>query len=296
MALAWHCYGAFWAFDGVWQPIGIDWHLASRNCWHQAWFHTSVGSIGSVHRPPGCPGQRWPARSVDEGPDWTTENSYDGIPHTRIPTTEKNDKTWQNSRSEIGNWDSHRPFIQQMTWHSLPNMQIGTCFRLILTRHSWTSAFLTIYTIYLSLDCLDTCTSTAAAIAISQPELHLIWPIVLLCKAHQCSWKLCNFADSHIIQALFLTPFSNKRPRDDAHRPSHFNGQNCICHQSLSQIHHNSSTSCIELYRILWQTPSWYVQVAVAKSSHKLRRKPCLMSLAGYQCYQCTAKSLRALH
>ena len=145
MALAWHCYGAFWAFDGVWQPIGIDWHLASRNCWHQAWFHTSVGSIGSVHRPPGCPGQRWPARSVDEGPDWTTENSYDGIPHTRIPTTEKNDKTWQNSRSEIGNWDSHRPFIQQMTWHSLPNMQIGTCFRLILTRHSWTSAFLTIY-------------------------------------------------------------------------------------------------------------------------------------------------------
>lgn len=108
-----------------------------------------------------------------------------------------------------------------------------------------------------------------------------------LINARESCAILINFADSHIIQALFLTPFSNKRPRNDAHRPSHFNGQNCICHQSLSQIHHNSSTSCIELYRILWQTPSGYVQVAVAKSSHKLRRKPCLMSLAGYQCYQC---------
>lgn len=90
-----------WRVLGVWLRLAADWHLASRNCWHQAWFHTSVGSIGSVHRPPGCPGQRWPARSVDEGPDWTTENSYDGIPHTRIPTTE-NDKM---TEFPIWNWE-----------------------------------------------------------------------------------------------------------------------------------------------------------------------------------------------
>ena len=101
---AWHSIGValIWRMLGDWWRLAADWHLASRNCWHQVWFHTSIGTVstvGTVHRSPGCPGQRRLARSVDEGPDGTTENSYDGIHrHTHTPTAEKIwKKTWHHS-------------------------------------------------------------------------------------------------------------------------------------------------------------------------------------------------------